>query len=77
MNDAQSGNAGQSVDGGPDDQSDTGPDKGPNGTATEPAESASAEASVPREPARELGGREGPDPTRFGDWEKAGRCIDF
>lgn len=26
---------------------------------------------------RELGGREGPDPTRFGDWERAGRCIDF
>jgi hypothetical protein len=25
----------------------------------------------------ELGGRDGPDPTRFGDWEKAGRCIDF
>jgi hypothetical protein len=26
---------------------------------------------------REIGGRKGPDPTRFGDWEKAGRCIDF
>jgi hypothetical protein len=26
---------------------------------------------------REVGGRDGPDPTRFGDWEKAGRCIDF
>ena len=26
---------------------------------------------------REIGGREGPDPTRFGDWEKNGRCIDF
>jgi hypothetical protein len=26
---------------------------------------------------REHGGREGPDPTRFGDWEKGGRCIDF
>ncbi len=25
----------------------------------------------------ELGGRDGPDPTRYGDWEKAGRCIDF
>ena len=25
----------------------------------------------------EIGGRNGPDPTRFGDWEKAGRCIDF
>jgi hypothetical protein len=28
-------------------------------------------------PPVELGGRDGPEPTRFGDWEKAGRCIDF
>jgi hypothetical protein len=28
-------------------------------------------------PAQEYGGREGPDPTRYGDWEKNGRCIDF
>ena len=26
---------------------------------------------------REIGGREGPEPTRYGDWERAGRCIDF
>ena len=26
---------------------------------------------------KEIGGREGPDTTRFGDWEKGGRCIDF
>lgn len=26
---------------------------------------------------KEIGGRDGPDPTRFGDWEKGGRCIDF
>ncbi|MGE0746851.1 MAG: DUF1674 domain-containing protein [Rhodospirillales bacterium] len=25
----------------------------------------------------EIGGRKGPDPTRYGDWEKDGRCIDF
>lgn len=26
----------------------------------------------------EIGGRrDGTDPTRFGDWEKGGRCIDF
>ncbi len=25
----------------------------------------------------EIGGRAGPDPTRYGDWEKNGRCIDF
>jgi hypothetical protein len=27
--------------------------------------------------AREIGGRDGPDPTRYGDWEKNGRAIDF
>jgi hypothetical protein len=26
---------------------------------------------------REIGGPTGPEPTRFGDWEKKGRCIDF
>lgn len=25
----------------------------------------------------EIGGRDGPEPTRFGDWERNGRCIDF
>jgi hypothetical protein len=28
-------------------------------------------------PVREIGGPAGPEPTRYGDWEKAGRCIDF
>ncbi|MEO7199149.1 MAG: DUF1674 domain-containing protein [Dokdonella sp.] len=33
----------------------------------------------PSEPAppEEHGGRGGLDPTRYGDWEKNGRCIDF
>ena len=25
----------------------------------------------------EYGGQEGVDPTRYGDWEKGGRCTDF
>ena len=25
----------------------------------------------------EIGGQSGPEPTRFGDWEKNGRCTDF
>lgn len=32
--------------------------------------------TVPQRP-KEIGGRQGLDPTRFGDWEKNGRCIDF
>jgi len=26
---------------------------------------------------KENGGRQGLEPTRYGDWEKNGRCIDF
>jgi len=28
-------------------------------------------------PPREVGGRDGPDPTRYGDWEKDGIASDF
>ncbi|UWQ79443.1 DUF1674 domain-containing protein [Leisingera sp. S132] len=34
-----------------------------------------AEAQAPRP--KELGGRDGPDPARFGDWEKKGIAVDF
>ena len=27
--------------------------------------------------AKELGGRDGPDPVRYGDWEKKGIAVDF
>jgi len=42
-------------------------------------EPAPAPRVVPREMvSREIGGRtSGLDPTRYGDWEKNGRCIDF
>ena len=48
------------------------------------AERALAEAEVRREAEAkraalptELGGRDGPEPTRFGDWEKKGIVSDF
>jgi len=31
---------------------------------------------APEVPA-EIGGPKGPEPTRFGDWERNGRCVDF
>jgi hypothetical protein len=31
----------------------------------------------PKSVPREIGGPAGPEPTRFGDWERNGRCIDF
>ncbi|MEM9010013.1 MAG: DUF1674 domain-containing protein [Pseudomonadota bacterium] len=50
----------------------------------EAAERALAEAAARRAKAKgraalptELGGRDGPEPTRFGDWEKDGIISDF
>lgn len=34
-------------------------------------------AATQAAPPTELGGRDGPDPVRFGDWEKKGIAIDF
>lgn len=25
----------------------------------------------------EIGGPKGPEPTRYGDWERGGKCVDF
>ena len=47
------------------------------------AQRALAEAEARRKAAKdeerptELGGRDGPDPARYGDWEKKGIAIDF
>lgn len=47
------------------------------------AERALAEAEArrkeakPRELPTELGGRDGPEPVRYGDWEKKGIAVDF
>ncbi|MEM8958621.1 MAG: DUF1674 domain-containing protein [Pseudomonadota bacterium] len=47
------------------------------------ARRALAEAAARRKKARslelapELGGRDGPEPVRYGDWEKKGLAIDF
>ncbi len=30
-----------------------------------------------KETPQEIGGPKGPEPTRYGDWEIAGRCSDF
>ncbi|MDJ0684333.1 MAG: DUF1674 domain-containing protein [Alphaproteobacteria bacterium] len=35
------------------------------------------EAEAKGEVAKEIGGPKGLEPTRYGDWEKAGRCYDF
>jgi hypothetical protein len=48
--------------------------------ANSPSSSDSRAHAAPEAPPaapREIGGPSGPEPTRFGDWEKNGRCIDF
>ncbi|MEO7050278.1 MAG: DUF1674 domain-containing protein [Rhodanobacter sp.] len=44
-----------------------------------PASVAHEPAAVPVDPAKDKAVAERPalDPTRYGDWEKNGRCIDF
>jgi hypothetical protein len=36
-----------------------------------------SDSSISKTPVKEIGGPSGPEPTRFGDWEKNGRCSDF
>lgn len=66
----------------------TGPDaaepaRSPSATAgSRPAGRQPGEAAVPviegpSQPPGEIDGPKGPEPTRFGDWEKDGRCTDF
>ena len=46
--------------------------------APEPAASDSRDrAAVDPANVEEIGGPSGPEPTRYGDWERKGRCIDF
>jgi len=53
-------------------------DKPDPATEGAPATAAAPEdaTGVPVVP-EEVGGPKGPEPTRFGDWERKGRCIDF
>jgi len=34
-------------------------------------------SATPKSATKEVGGPAGPEPTRYGDWEIKGRCIDF
>jgi hypothetical protein len=47
-----------------------------NSAAETPPERTKTASDTPKLP-NEVGGRDGPEPTRYGDWEKNGRCIDF
>ena len=42
-----------------------------------PAKDEAKTPETPKTPPREIGGPKGPEPTRYNDWEKGGRCVDF
>ncbi|HEY1773408.1 MAG TPA: DUF1674 domain-containing protein [Gammaproteobacteria bacterium] len=49
-------------------------------TEAEPAPADQSSVGAPdatSQKPKEIGGPKGPEPTRYGDWEKNGRCIDF
>ena len=53
-----------------------------SGTESKPDETVKSDTAVAVKPVvtekpAEIGGRGGLDPTRYGDWEKNGRCVDF
>ncbi|MGF1591778.1 MAG: DUF1674 domain-containing protein [Kiloniellaceae bacterium] len=45
----------------------------PKPAAVEPLKTPEQKAGRPKE----LGGPSGPEPTRYGDWERKGICVDF
>lgn len=45
--------------------------------APRPDDQSSACAPSNKERPKEIGGPKGPEPTRYGDWERNGRCSDF
>ena len=56
----------------------TEPLKSPDRAAAKPApEAAKAPPPAPAGKQPEFGGPSGPEPTRYGDWERGGRCTDF
>jgi len=42
-----------------------------------PAKDETKKPEPAKEAPREIGGPKGPEPTRYNDWEKNGRCVDF
>ena len=46
-------------------------------TNPEPAPAAEKPKKPPANPAVEIGGPTGPEPTRYKDWERKGRVSDF
>lgn len=46
-------------------------------TGNNPEKPAFAPEQAPKPQHKEIGGRGGLDPVRYGDWEVGGKCVDF
>ena len=53
------------------DTPDSAPDSAPQSADSPPAQ------AEPKAKPKEIGGPSGPEPTRYGDWERNGICYDF
>lgn len=60
-------------------QGETSSPKSAQNAAESAAAGPGAHTEKPAKPdaTKEIGGPKGPEPTRFGDWERDGRCVDF
>jgi hypothetical protein len=54
-----------------------GAEESPAVPAAEMAAAPEAEDGFSKGQPGEHGGPKGPEPTRYGDWERKGRCVDF
>jgi hypothetical protein len=52
-------------------------EKKPAADKVPPAQASTGKPAEPAKRPKEIGGPKGPEPTRYGDWERNGRCSDF
>jgi len=52
-------------------------DKEPAAGKAPPASQSDERPAEATKRPKEIGGPSGPEPTRYGDWERNGRCSDF
>ena len=52
-------------------------DAAPEGDETKSQDDVKGRRKVPQQMPGEIGGPEGLEPTRYGDWDVNGRCTDF
>ncbi|XP_026165006.1 succinate dehydrogenase assembly factor 4, mitochondrial isoform X2 [Mastacembelus armatus] len=67
----------QAASGAVKDKKPLGKAKTPQGRLDSPGETSKEFPNHVNPVTKEKGGPQGPEPTRYGDWERNGRCVDF